>query len=177
MSEQRLNYIKLAPEGIAAMRALEHYLNSATGLEASLLEMVRLRASLRNGCEYCIGKHTYELKKTHHEPEGRVDSVAEWRGSSAYTQRERAALAWTEAVTDVHGGHVSDAVYAEARAHFEEKELVDLTLVIASINAWNRLGIAFRAEWKEPGAAEADGADRSAIKDDGGKVAVDEEAG
>ena len=152
MSEQRLNYKRLAPEGLAAMSALEHYLNTATGLDTSLLDLVRLRASLMNGCEFCIGMHSHDLKKKYHEPDGRVDSVSEWRESSAYTQRERAALAWTEVVTSLEG-HVPDMAYAAAREHFEEKELVDLTLAIASINAWNRMGVAFRPQWNPPGVA------------------------
>ena len=92
MSEPRLKYWQLAPEGLAKMRELEHYLNNGTGLEPSLLGLVRLRASLMNGCEYCVGLHTMELKKVG-ESEERIASVAEWRGSSLYTKRERAALA------------------------------------------------------------------------------------
>jgi AhpD family alkylhydroperoxidase len=136
----RLEYGKLAPEGMEKMRALEHYLNTATGLEPVLLDLVRLRASLMNGCEYCINLHSDELRKLH-EPEERIAGVAEWRGSSAYTQRERAALAWTEAVTNIQDGHAPDAVYDEMRAHFSEVEAVNLTLTIATINAWNRLAI------------------------------------
>jgi AhpD family alkylhydroperoxidase len=136
----RLEYGKLAPEGLEKMRALEHYLNTASGLEANLLDLVRLRASLMNGCEYCINLHSDELRKLH-EPEERIAGVAEWRGSSAYTQRERAALAWTEAVTNIQDGHAPDAVYDEMRAHFSEVEAVNLTLTIATINAWNRLAI------------------------------------
>jgi len=136
----RLEYGKLAREGLEKMRALEHYLNTASGLEANLLDLVRLRASLMNGCEYCINLHSDELRKLH-EPEERIAGVAEWRGSSAYTQRERAALAWTEAVTNIQDGHAPDAVYDEMRAHFSEVEAVNLTLTIATINAWNRLAI------------------------------------
>ncbi len=177
MSEQRLNYKRLAPEGVAALSGLEHYLNSATGLGASLLDLVRLRASQMNGCEFCIKMHGHELKTLSHEPDSRVDGVAEWRDSSAYTQRERAALAWTEAVTSLEG-HVPDAAYAAVREHFEEKELVDLTLAIASINAWNRMGVSFLPQWHEPRAAEAPKAEEvSVIKEDGGKVSVDEEKG
>jgi AhpD family alkylhydroperoxidase len=100
MSEARLNYKKLAPEGFERLTALEHYLNTGTGLEKNLLDKVRLLASLLNGCEYCIQLHAEELKKQH-EPDGRVDGLLTWRGSDAYTQRERAALAWTEAVTNI----------------------------------------------------------------------------
>ena len=141
MSEPRLKYGQLAPEGLAHMRELEHYLNNGAGLEASLRELVRLRVSLMNGCEYCIHLHSAELKKLH-EPEERIKGLAEWRGSSAYTQRERAALGWAEAVTNIQDGHAPDAVYDEVRAHFDEVETVNLTLVITTINAWNRLAIA-----------------------------------
>jgi AhpD family alkylhydroperoxidase len=127
------------------MTALGHYLNTQTGLEPVLLELVRLRASEMNGCEYCIRMHTDELKKLH-EPEERIAGVAEWRSSGAgeggaYNQRERAALLWTEAVTDIQDGHAPDAVYEQAREHFGEKEMVDLTLAITTINAWNRIAI------------------------------------
>jgi AhpD family alkylhydroperoxidase len=141
MSEPRLKYGQLAPEGLAKMRELEHYLNNGAGLGASLRELVRLRASLMNGCEYCIDLHTAELKKAHETAE-RIARVAEWRGSELYTQRERAALAWAEALTNIQDGHAPDAVYEEVRAHFTEVETVNLTLVITTINAWNRISIA-----------------------------------
>jgi AhpD family alkylhydroperoxidase len=136
----RLDYMKLAPEGVAAMRAVGHAVSTAEGLEVVLLELVRLLASEMNGCEYCIRLHTGELKKLH-EPEGRIANVLEWRGSDAYTQRERAAFAWTEAVTNIQEGHAGDAVYAQVREHFSEVETVNLTLAITTINAWNRLEI------------------------------------
>ncbi|NYF80001.1 carboxymuconolactone decarboxylase family protein [Granulicella arctica] len=140
MSEGRLKYGKLAPEGIAKMRALEHYLNTGTGLEVSLLELVRLRASLMNGCKYCIDMHTAELRK-HNETEERIASVAEWRGSAAYTERERAALGWAEALTNIQNGHAPDAVYDAVRTHFSDVETVNLTLAVTTINAWNRIAI------------------------------------
>jgi AhpD family alkylhydroperoxidase len=137
----RLHFYKLAPEGMAHMTALGHYLNTEAGLEPVLLDLVRLRASLMNGCEYCIQLHTAELKKAH-EPEERIAGLSDWRGSSAYTQRERAALAWTEAVTDIQDGHAPDEAYAQVREHFSDVETVNLTLAITTINAWNRLAIA-----------------------------------
>jgi AhpD family alkylhydroperoxidase len=137
----RLKYGELAPEGLEKMRALEHYLNTGTGLEPVLLDLVRLRASLMNGCEYCINLHATELQKLH-EPEERIAGLSDWRGSSAYTQRERAALAWTEAVTNIQDGHAPNAVYDQMREHFSEVEAVNLTLAITTINAWNRLAIA-----------------------------------
>jgi AhpD family alkylhydroperoxidase len=144
MSEPRLKYGQLAPEGLARMRELEHYLNHGTGLETSLLELVRLRASLMNGCEYCIHMHTAELKKMNETVE-RIAGVADWRGSEIYTKRERAALAWAEAVTNIQEGHAPDVVYDEVRAHFSDVETVNLTLVITTINAWNRIAISLGA--------------------------------
>jgi AhpD family alkylhydroperoxidase len=136
----RLEYGKLAPEGLAHLRALEHYINTATNLEPVLLDLLRLHASRMNGCEYCIRLHTAELRRLH-EPDARIEGLAEWRGSDAYTHRERAALAWTEAVTNIQEGHAPDEVYAEVRAHFSEVETVNLTFAITTINAWNRLAI------------------------------------
>jgi AhpD family alkylhydroperoxidase len=144
MSEARLKYGQLAPEGFAKMRELEHYLNNRTGLEASLLELVRLRASLMNGCEYCIHMHTEELRKLNETAE-RIAGLEDWRGSEAYTKRERAALAWAEAVTNIQDGHAPDVVYDEVRAHFSEAETVNLTLAITMINAWNRIAISLGA--------------------------------
>ena len=141
MSEPRLKYGQLAPEGLARMRALEHYLNSDSGLERSLMEMVRLRASLTNGCEYCIHLHAMELEKVGETAE-RIAEVANWRGSELYTKRERAALAWAEALTDIQEGHAPDVLFDEVRAQFTDVETVNLTLVITTINAWNRISIA-----------------------------------
>jgi AhpD family alkylhydroperoxidase len=167
--KQRPDYIKLAPEGFARMTELGHYLNTGTGLEANLLDLIRLLASLLNGCEYCVGLHRHVLTKLN-ETAGRIDGLTAWRESDAYTQRERAALAWTEAVTNIQQGHAPDAVYDEVRRHFSDVETVNLTLAITTINAWNRIAIAFRAQHEEKKAAE-----RSAIDDDGGKVAEDDE--
>ena len=141
LMDQRLRYARLIPDGLAKMTALEHYLNTETGLEPILLELVRLRASQMNGCEYCITLHTAELKK-HNESPARIDSVADWRNSDVYTHRERAALAWTEAITNIQDGHAPDPVFEELRAHFSEVEAANLTLVLTTINAWNRLAIA-----------------------------------
>jgi AhpD family alkylhydroperoxidase len=137
----RLKYGQLAPEGLARMQALEHYLNTGTKLERTLQELVRLLASTLNGCEYCIGMHTRELQK-YNETAERIAGVMAWRDSELYTQRERAALAWAEAVTNIQQGHAPDAVYDEVRAHFSEVETVDLTFTISTINAWNRISIA-----------------------------------
>jgi AhpD family alkylhydroperoxidase len=144
MSEARLRYGQLAPEGLARMRELEHYLNNGTGLEASLRELVRLRASLMNGCEYCVRLHTSELQKGNETAE-RIAGVADWRSLEIYSKRERTALAWAEAVTNIQEGHAPDAVYEAVRAEFTEVETVNLTLVISTINAWNRIAIALGA--------------------------------
>ncbi len=144
MSEPRLKFGELAPEGLARMRALEHYLNAQAGLEVNLQEFVRLLASKLNGCEYCIELHTAELHR-HNETAERIAGVVDWRGSELYTQRERAALAWAEAVTNIQVGHAPDAVYEELKAHFTDGEIVNLTLTISSINAWNRMAISLGA--------------------------------
>ena len=141
MSEVRLKYGVLAPEGLAHMRELEHYLNNGAGIEASLRELVRLRASLMNGCEYCVRLHTSELEKVGETAE-RIVGVVDWRWSELYTKRERAALAWAEAVTDIQDGHAPDVVYEAVREQFTDVETVNLTLVITTINAWNRISIA-----------------------------------
>src|SRR4051812_47893043 len=110
MSEVRLRYWEVAPAGIAKMRELEHWVNAESGLDHPLLELVRMRASLLNGCEYCAGVHGEEMRKLG-ESEERIRGVVEWRGSDAYTVRERAALSWTEVVTNIQDGHAPDAVY------------------------------------------------------------------
>ncbi len=142
----RLRYPEFAPEGIAALRATEHYLNAATALPAVLLELIRLRVSLVNGCSFCTGHHTEELRK-HNEPETRIAALGRWQDSDAFTPRERAALAWADSVTEISTRHASDPAYAAVSTWFHEKDLVDLTLAVASINAWNRLSIAFGAQW------------------------------
>jgi AhpD family alkylhydroperoxidase len=141
MSEPRLKYGQLAPEGFAKMRELEHYLNNGTGLDTSLRELVRLRCSLMNGCEYCVRLHTSELQKVNETAE-RIAGVTDWRSLEIYTKRERAALAWAEAVTNIQDGHAPDVLYDEVRAQFSDVETVNLTLVISTINAWNRISIA-----------------------------------
>jgi AhpD family alkylhydroperoxidase len=137
----RLNYAKVASGIYDAMDALDQYLGNC-GLEETLLHLVRLRASQINGCAYCLDMHWKDLRALG-ESEQRLYSLDAWRESPYYTDRERAALGWTEAVT-VIGGHVPDALFEEARAVFSEKELCDLTLAVAAINAWNRLSIAAR---------------------------------
>ncbi len=124
------------------MRALETYILQS-GLEASLLELVKLRASQMNGCAFCIDMHTRDARAAG-ETEQRLYALSAWRETPFYTAREGAALAWTEAVTRVADSHVPDEVYRSVRECFDEKELVDLTLAVVAINGWNRLAIAFR---------------------------------
>jgi len=168
----RLRYPKLAPKAYASLSGLGHYLTTETALEPVLLGLVYLRASLLNGCGFCIGMHTAELKH-HHEPETRIEAVAHWAESDAFTLRERAALAWTDAITNIQTSHASDADYAAVKQFFDGKDLVDLTFAIAQINAWNRLGIAFAVEWDPPTDKKDDAEEISVVGDDGGKVAED----
>ena len=138
----RIEYAKVAPDGLAAMRGLETYVHGS-GLEPGLLELVKVRASQINGCAYCLDMHTKDARDAG-EKEQRLYAVAAWHEAPFFSERERAALTWTEAVTLVGETHVSDEVYELARRHFGEKELVDLTLAVVAINGWNRLAIAFR---------------------------------
>jgi AhpD family alkylhydroperoxidase len=138
----RLDYARLAPGVYDAMDSLDQYLQTC-GLEDSLLNLARLRASQLNGCAYCLDMHWKDLRALG-ATEQRLYSLDAWRETPYYTDRERAALAWTEAVTRVADGHVPDAVFDEVRPHFTEQELSNLTLAVAAINAWNRLSIAAR---------------------------------
>lgn len=138
----RLNYATVAPGTYEAMDALDRYLQTCV-LEKSLILLVQLRASQINGCAYCLDMHWKDLCAIG-EHEQRLYSLDAWRECPYYTDRERAALEWTEAVTLITTGHVPDAVYEHVRSHFSEKELSDLTLTVATINAWNRLSIAGR---------------------------------
>ena len=131
-----------APEGYKAMLGLEKYL-SKSSIEKPLRELVKLRASQINGCAYCIDMH-WKDARAGGETEQRLYGLDAWEESPYYTDRERAALAWTDAVTRVADTHVPDAVYDHARSQFAEQELVDLTFAVAAINAWNRLAIALR---------------------------------
>ena len=140
--DRRINYSKAALEGVRALSGLDAYVRHS-GLEAGLLDLVRVRASQLNGCAYCIDMHTKDARAGG-ETEQRLYALSAWRGTPFFTDRERAALAWVEAITLISEGTVPDALYQEARRHFEEKELVDLTLALIAIGGWNRLSIAFR---------------------------------
>jgi AhpD family alkylhydroperoxidase len=139
----RLNPNQAAPEAIKALAALENYV-ATCGLEPALIELVKTRASQINGCAFCIHMHTRDAR-AHGETEERLYLLNAWRESPLYSARERAALAWTEAVTLVAQTHVPDEVFEEAQAQFAAGELVKLTLLVATINAWNRIAISFRS--------------------------------
>jgi AhpD family alkylhydroperoxidase len=139
----RLNYATASPDGYQAMLGLEKYLREC-GLEESLLHLIKLRASQINGCAFCLDMHWKDLRAIG-ENEQRLYSLDAWRECPYYSDRERAALEWTEAVTLITNGHVPDEIYERVRPHFTEKEIVDLTLAVATINAWNRLAISVRA--------------------------------
>jgi AhpD family alkylhydroperoxidase len=141
--KQRFNAFAVAGGGVAALVGVEKYVNES-GLEHGLLHLIKTRASQMNGCAYCLHMHTSDARAGG-ESEARLYLLPAWRESVMYTPRERAALAWTEAVTAVADGNVSDAVYDEARAQFSEKELADLTIAVAMINAWNRIAVASRS--------------------------------
>jgi len=141
--EQRLDYNKIAPGAVRAMYALHKYVEGS-GLERALLELVKTRASQINGCAFCIDMHTQDARAGG-ESEQRLYALSAWHEAPFFTDRERAALAWTESLTLISETHVPDEVFAEARAQFSEAELVNLTMAVIAINGWNRLAISFRA--------------------------------
>jgi len=142
MHAERLMPSKVAPEGYAALREIESYIRRS-GLPPSLIELVKMRASQINGCAFCLDMHSKDARK-HGESEQRLYLLNGWRESPLYSPAERAALAWTEALTLVSETHAPDADYAPLREHFSEKEIVDLTILIGMINLWNRLAIGMR---------------------------------
>ncbi len=142
--EPRLNYQTAAPQGaIQAMYGLERYVRNS-GLEHSLLELVKMRASQINGCAYCIDMHSKDAR-AEGETEQRLYALSAWRETPFFTERERAALEWTEALTLISQNHVPDELYDRVRRYFSEAELVNLTLAVVTINGWNRLAISFRS--------------------------------
>jgi AhpD family alkylhydroperoxidase len=142
--KSRIDFYRVSPRAVQAMLGLQNYVNEC-GLEHSLLELVKMRASQINGCAYCLDMHSKDARAAG-ESELRLYLLDAWREAPCYTERERAALEWTEALTLVGKDHVPDEVYATARSQFSEQELVDLALAVVAINGWNRLSIAFRAE-------------------------------
>jgi AhpD family alkylhydroperoxidase len=151
--QPRLDAIKVSPGAYKAMAGLQAYVDQS-GLEHSLIELVKIRASQINGCAYCINMHTTDARKQG-ETDERMHLLNAWHEAPVFSERERAALAWTEAVTLIAQGHVPDEVFEEAKRHFSEKELVDLTAAAVAINAWNRFAIAFRAVPQVKGAKAA----------------------
>jgi AhpD family alkylhydroperoxidase len=144
MSDQpRFNYVRAAAGGYKAMAALESFLHEC-GLELPLIHLIKLRVSQINGCAFCIDMHWKDLRALG-ETEQRLYSLEVWRECSWYSDRERAALTWAEAVTNLADGHVSDEIYAEVTKQFDEKGISNLTFVVSTINAWNRLAIAARS--------------------------------
>jgi AhpD family alkylhydroperoxidase len=140
--EQRLDFYKANPAAIKSLLGVEERIGKSA-LEKSLTELVRVRASQINGCAYCVDMHTSDARKGG-ETDRRLATVVVWRETPFFTDRERAALEWTEALTLVSHDHVPDAVWQAVRPHFSDEELVDLTLLVSAINAWNRFAISFR---------------------------------
>lgn len=140
--KQRVNYMSLASGGVKALMAMEAYIHEC-GIEPKLIHMIKLRASQINGCAYCIDMHWKDLRALG-ESEQRLYGLDAWREAPYYTDRERAAMAWTEALTLITDGHAPDEIYEQVRAHFNEKEIADLSFMVCAINAWNRLAISMR---------------------------------
>lgn len=138
----RIDYYKTSPDVVKAMIGLENIVNKS-GLERSLLDLVKLRASQINGCAFCVDTHCADARKNG-ESERRLYAVAVWRETPFFTNKERAALAWTEAVTLLTETHAPDELYQEVLKYFNEKETIDLTFAIITINGWNRLAVSFR---------------------------------
>lgn len=156
LMQPRLDWYKVSPGAYKAMAGLEGFVKSS-GLEPALLELVRLRASQINGCAYCIDMHTQDARAAG-ETEQRLYAISAWSEAPFYTERERAALAWTEALTLLPEGHAPDEVYDEVRKQFTDEEMVNLSLAIVAINGWNRLVLGFR---QVPGSYQPAGARKS----------------
>ena len=150
--EQRLDAYKAAPAAYKALVGVETYIQNS-GLEHSLIELVKMRASQINGCAFCLDMHSKDARRSG-ETEQRLYLLNAWRESRLYTPRERAALAWTESLTLVAQTQAPDDVYAEVKFEFTEKEIVDLTTLIGMINLWNRIAIGFRNQHPIDGEAE-----------------------
>ena len=140
--QQRIDVTKVSPAAFQAVAALQSYVDRA-GLDPKLRELIKIRASQINGCAYCLAMHTRDARK-YGETDERMHLLNAWRETPLYTARERAALAWVEAITLLTEGHVPDDVFEAVRKQFSEKEIVDLTAAAVAINTWNRLSIAFR---------------------------------
>jgi AhpD family alkylhydroperoxidase len=141
--QQRIDVTKVSPAAYQAVAALQTYVDRS-GLDAKLRDLIKIRVSQINGCAFCLAMHTRDARKTG-ETDERMHLLAAWREAPIYSARERAALAWVEAITLVSQGHVPDEVFEAVRKQFSEKEIVDLTAAAAAINTWNRIAIALRA--------------------------------
>jgi AhpD family alkylhydroperoxidase len=141
--EPRLNYGEAAPGATRAMSALESYVRES-GLERSLLELVKIRSSQINGCAYCLDMHTKDAR-ANGETEQRIYTLSAWRETPFFSDRERAALLWAETLTTLSQNDVSDEVFEAVHAHFSDEEMVNLTMAIIAINGWNRLAVPFRS--------------------------------
>lgn len=139
----RIDYLKVSPGARHALLALQQYVNQESGLEPKLLALIEMRASQINGCAFCLNMHSKEARQQG-ETEQRLYLLTAWRETELFTPRERAALAWTEAVTLVASSQVPDEVYEQARKEFSEAELIGLTMAVIAINDWNRVNVAFR---------------------------------
>jgi len=139
---RRFDYAKFSPEPVQGMRAIEKYI-ATCGLDHKFIHLLKLRASQINGCAFCIDMHSIDARAAG-ESEQRLYALNAWRETPFFTDRERAGLAWVEAITLVSESHVPDDVYDEARRHFSEKEIFDLTFIASTINAWNRIAVASR---------------------------------
>lgn len=142
MSKERFNYSKEAPESIGGLLEIEKYV-AKSGLSKTVFELVKLRASQINGCAYCIDMHTKDARKLG-ETEQRLYGLSAWKESPFYSESERAALAWTEALTLISQNEVSDELYQKVKKYFDDQKLMALTMAIVAINSWNRLAIGFR---------------------------------
>ena len=141
--KSRIEYAQVVPDAIEALRVLEKYVRTC-GIEPKALELIKIRASQINGCAYCLDMHTKDAR-ARGETEQRIYALNAWRETPFFTEKERAALAWAEAVTQVSASQVSDEVYEIARQCFDEKELANITIAITAINGWNRLAVSFRS--------------------------------
>ena len=157
--QSRINLTNVSPAATQAMLGLEQFVRKASHLEHSLVLLVKVRASQINGCAYCIDMHTKDARAAG-ESEQRLYALNAWRETPFFTDRERAALEWTESVTLIHESHVPDSVFEEVRKRFSEEELVNLTMAVVAINGWNRLMVAFRGVPGEyqPASRKAEGA-------------------
>lgn len=143
LMKQRLNYARVAPAALQAMLELEKYV-TASGFDRTIFELVKTRASQINGCAYCLDMHTKDARKAG-ETEQRLYGLSAWRETPFYTDKERAALEWTEALTLISENEIPDLLYDSVHKYFDEKEMVALSMAVIAINGWNRLAIAFRS--------------------------------